>query len=89
MLLQLDKVEDSIAFINSKPKPLAIYAFTNNEKFRRRMLSETSSGSLVFNDAVIQVLRFIQYQTNLLVSFFFLKFLDCMTERKLSQFSLK
>ncbi|KAH8520139.1 hypothetical protein H0E87_001560 [Populus deltoides] len=53
-IITLDKVEDSIAFINSKPKPLAIYAFTNNEKFRRRMLSETSSGSLVFNDAVIQ-----------------------------------
>lgn len=53
-IITLDKVEDSIAFINSKPKPLGIYAFTNNEKFRRRMLSETSSGSLVFNDAVIQ-----------------------------------
>ncbi|XP_073267230.1 aldehyde dehydrogenase family 3 member F1 isoform X2 [Populus alba] len=53
-IITLDKVEDSIAFINSKPKPLAIYAFTNNEKFKRRMLSETSSGSLVFNDAVIQ-----------------------------------
>ncbi|KAJ6299449.1 hypothetical protein OIU76_020420 [Salix suchowensis] len=53
-IITLDNVEDSIAFINSKPKPLAIYAFIKNEKLKRRMLSETSSGSLVFNDAVIQ-----------------------------------
>uniref|UniRef100_A0A6N2MMM4 Aldehyde dehydrogenase n=1 Tax=Salix viminalis TaxID=40686 RepID=A0A6N2MMM4_SALVM len=53
-IITLDNVDDSIAFINSKPKPLAIYAFIKNEKLKRRMLSETSSGSLVFNDAVIQ-----------------------------------
>ncbi|CAK7331012.1 unnamed protein product [Dovyalis caffra] len=53
-IITLDKIEDSVTFINSRPKPLAIYAFTKNEKFRRRMVSETSSGSLVFNDAVIQ-----------------------------------
>ncbi len=52
---QLDMVEDSIEFINSKPKALAIYAFTKNEQFKRRIEAETSSGSLVFNDAVIQV----------------------------------
>ncbi|OMO78009.1 Aldehyde dehydrogenase NAD(P)-dependent [Corchorus olitorius] len=53
-IITLDNIEDSIDFINSKSKPLAIYAFTKNEKFRKRMLSETSSGSLVFNDAIIQ-----------------------------------
>ncbi|XP_021645452.2 aldehyde dehydrogenase family 3 member F1 isoform X2 [Hevea brasiliensis] len=55
-IITLEKVEDSIDFINSKPKALAIYAFTKNEPFRRRMVAETSSGSLVFNDAVIQYL---------------------------------
>ncbi|OAY30083.1 aldehyde dehydrogenase family 3 member F1 [Manihot esculenta] len=53
-IITLEKVEDSIQFINSKPKALAIYAFTKNEPFKRRMVAETSSGSLVFNDAVIQ-----------------------------------
>ncbi|XVE60015.1 hypothetical protein DITRI_Ditri05aG0092800 [Diplodiscus trichospermus] len=53
-IITLDKIEDSIDFINSKPKPLAIYAFTNNEALRERMVSETSSGSVVFNDAIIQ-----------------------------------
>ncbi|XWS73537.1 hypothetical protein CRYUN_Cryun02cG0138000 [Craigia yunnanensis] len=53
-IITLDKIEDSIDFINSRPKPLAIYAFTHNEVLRKRMVSETSSGSVVFNDAVIQ-----------------------------------
>ncbi|XVF47397.1 hypothetical protein PTKIN_Ptkin03bG0105800 [Pterospermum kingtungense] len=53
-IITLDKIEDSIDFINSRPKPLAIYAFTNNEVFKERMISETSSGSVVFNDAIVQ-----------------------------------
>nr|QTZ19586.1 aldehyde dehydrogenase family 3 member F1-like protein [Bixa orellana] len=53
-IITLDKIEDSICFINSRPRPLAIYVFTKNEALKRRMVSETSSGSLVFNDAVIQ-----------------------------------
>ena len=54
-LLQLEKIEDSIEFINSRPRALAIYAFTKNKTLQRRMVSETSSGSLVFNDAILQV----------------------------------
>ncbi|XP_010555062.1 PREDICTED: aldehyde dehydrogenase family 3 member F1-like isoform X2 [Tarenaya hassleriana] len=54
-IITLEKIQDSIEFINSRPKPLAIYAFTKDEKFRKRLASETTSGSLVFNDAIIQV----------------------------------
>ncbi|WCJ36900.1 Aldehyde dehydrogenase family 3 member F1 [Euphorbia peplus] len=53
-IITVDKIEDSIEFINSRPKPLAIYAFTKNKQFMKRMVAETSSGSLVFNDAIIQ-----------------------------------
>ncbi|KAH9789783.1 Aldehyde dehydrogenase family 3 member F1 [Citrus sinensis] len=53
-IITLKRIEDSIDFINSRPKPLVIYAFTKNERLQRRMVSETSSGSIVFNDAVIQ-----------------------------------
>ena len=42
-------------FLKSKPKPLAIYAFTRNEKLKRRIIEETSSGSVTFNDAIVQV----------------------------------
>ncbi|XP_065866912.1 aldehyde dehydrogenase family 3 member F1-like [Euphorbia lathyris] len=53
-IITVDKIEDSIEFINSRPKALAIYAFTNNEHFSKRMEAETSSGSLIINDAIIQ-----------------------------------
>lgn len=52
---QLEKIEDSIEFIKSRPRPLTIYAFTKSKTLERRMISETSSGSVVFNDAIIQV----------------------------------
>ncbi|XP_022148848.1 aldehyde dehydrogenase family 3 member F1-like [Momordica charantia] len=53
-IIGLDKIEDSIDFVNLRPKPLAIYAFTKDKAFQRRLVSETSSGSLTFNDAVVQ-----------------------------------
>ncbi|KAG8060068.1 hypothetical protein GUJ93_ZPchr0002g26375 [Zizania palustris] len=54
-IITVKKIEDSIAFLKSKPKPLAIYAFTTNESLKRRIVEETSSGSVTFNDAVVQV----------------------------------
>ncbi|RZC83357.1 hypothetical protein C5167_046141 [Papaver somniferum] len=53
-IITLKKMEDSIEFINLRPKPLAIYVFTNDNTLKRRMINETSSGNLAFNDAVIQ-----------------------------------
>ncbi|KVI09439.1 Aldehyde dehydrogenase, C-terminal [Cynara cardunculus var. scolymus] len=53
-IITLEAIEDSIQFIRSRPKPLAIYGFTNNEKLQKRMMCETSSGSITFNDAIIQ-----------------------------------
>uniref|UniRef100_A0A1D1YWX4 Aldehyde dehydrogenase n=1 Tax=Anthurium amnicola TaxID=1678845 RepID=A0A1D1YWX4_9ARAE len=53
-IITLEKIEDSIAFVRERPKPLAIYVFTNNEVFKRQVISGTSSGSITFNDAIIQ-----------------------------------
>ncbi|KAL6966458.1 aldehyde dehydrogenase (NAD(+)), partial [Sarracenia purpurea var. burkii] len=53
-IISLEKIEDSVKFISPRPKPLAIYAFTKNATLRRRLISETSSGSLVINDALTQ-----------------------------------
>ncbi|KAF3440751.1 hypothetical protein FNV43_RR19037 [Rhamnella rubrinervis] len=55
-IITLRNIQESIEFINSRPKPLAIYAFTKDEAFKRRILSETSSGSVVFNDVMVQFL---------------------------------
>lgn len=61
LFVQLTNKEESIEFINSRPKPLALYAFTKDEAFKRRILSETSSGSVTFNDIMIQVLHTIPF----------------------------
>nr|XP_043637688.1 aldehyde dehydrogenase family 3 member F1-like [Erigeron canadensis] len=53
-IITLERIEDSIEFIRARPKPLALYAFTENEKFQKRLVSETSSGSIMFNDAILQ-----------------------------------
>uniref|UniRef100_M0ZW05 Aldehyde dehydrogenase n=1 Tax=Solanum tuberosum TaxID=4113 RepID=M0ZW05_SOLTU len=53
-IITLNNIEESIQFINSRPKPLAIYAFTKNDSLKEKILQETSSGSLTFNDAMIQ-----------------------------------
>ncbi|THG19304.1 hypothetical protein TEA_028503 [Camellia sinensis var. sinensis] len=52
----LTNIQQSIEFINSKPKPLALYAFTKNETFKKQILTETSSGSVTFNDVMPQFL---------------------------------
>lgn len=53
-IITLDKIEDSIEFINARPKTLTIYAFTKDEALKKKIISSTSSGSVVFNDAIIQ-----------------------------------
>ncbi|KAK9670151.1 hypothetical protein RND81_13G181400 [Saponaria officinalis] len=52
-IITVKNIEDSIDFINSRPKPLALYAFTNNEALKKRIVSETSSGSVTFNDVLV------------------------------------
>ena len=45
--------DDAIAFINSKPRPLTTYIFTRDRERQRRMLEETSSGSVCINDLML------------------------------------
>ncbi|KAL7594670.1 hypothetical protein Lser_V15G29130 [Lactuca serriola] len=52
-IITLEKIEDSIDFIRSRPSPLALYAFTKDNNFQKRLVSETSSGSLTFNDVIL------------------------------------
>lgn len=46
--------EEVIDLINSKPKPLALYVFSTNKKFREGVLGQTSAGSVCINDCVLQ-----------------------------------
>ena len=54
-LEQVKDVDAAIDLINDKPKPLAVYLFTNNKDHVKKFTEETSSGALVTNDCVLQV----------------------------------
>ena len=41
--------------INSRPKPLAMYIFSEDELTQAKFLRETSSGGLVFNDTLMHL----------------------------------
>ncbi|KAL5995034.1 hypothetical protein ACLOJK_025092 [Asimina triloba] len=53
-IITVKNIQDAVTFIGSRPQPLAIYVFSNDKNLRKRVLEETSSGSVTFNDAIIQ-----------------------------------
>ncbi|QCQ89764.1 aldehyde dehydrogenase family protein [Rhodococcus sp. SGAir0479] len=55
-VLTVDSVDQAIAFVTARPKPLAAYTFTKSARTRRRVLSDISSGGAVVNHAVVQYL---------------------------------
>lgn len=51
------QTSEAIQFINSKPKPLALYVFSKSWEFKNKLLQMTSSGSVAVNDCVIQFMN--------------------------------
>ena len=49
-----DELESAIAFINERPKPLALYLFSTDKQAQKAMQAQTSSGGLCFNDVITQ-----------------------------------
>ncbi|MDF5735454.1 MULTISPECIES: aldehyde dehydrogenase [unclassified Nostoc] len=54
-IIEYTDIAEAIALINSKPKPLALYLFSQNKNLQKRVLQETSSGGVCINDTVMQV----------------------------------
>ncbi|MEM6599399.1 MAG: aldehyde dehydrogenase family protein, partial [Cyanobacteria bacterium P01_C01_bin.69] len=54
-VLEYENVEDAIALINSKPKPLALYLFTKKKALEQQVLAETSSGGVCINDTILHL----------------------------------
>lgn len=50
-----DTLDEAIAYITKRPKPLALYLFTSSKQTMNKVESRTSSGSMAVNDAVIQL----------------------------------
>ncbi|KAH7882021.1 aldehyde dehydrogenase [Phlebopus sp. FC_14] len=54
-IIPVDRVEDSVEFVNARPRPLVLYAFTEDPIAERLLVDQTQSGSLVFNDTFQQL----------------------------------
>jgi acyl-CoA reductase-like NAD-dependent aldehyde dehydrogenase len=54
-VIQYENLEEAIAIINSRPKPLALYIFSRNQELQQRILQATSSGGVCINDTVMHI----------------------------------
>ena len=54
-VMEFENLDEVIDFVNSNPKPLALYYFGNNKKKQLNIINKTSFGSGSINDTVIQV----------------------------------
>jgi acyl-CoA reductase-like NAD-dependent aldehyde dehydrogenase len=54
-ILEMPSATEAIDFINSHPKPLALYLFTRERALKDRFTRETTSGALVINDVVVHM----------------------------------
>ena len=54
-VIEYEELEEAIALVNARPKPLALYFFSRDLEKQARILAETSSGGVCINDTVMQV----------------------------------
>jgi aldehyde dehydrogenase (NAD+) len=54
-VLAYRELEEALEIIARRPRPLALYLFTRDRKLRRRVLDETSSGTVCVNDTISQI----------------------------------
>jgi len=53
-ILTFQSVDEVLRIVNRGPKPLALYIFSTNRRFREAILTETSTGGVCINDCVMQ-----------------------------------
>jgi coniferyl-aldehyde dehydrogenase len=54
-VLPYDTIDETIAFINARPRPLALYWFGADNSARDRLLGSTVSGGVTVNDTLMHV----------------------------------
>jgi coniferyl-aldehyde dehydrogenase len=51
------ELDDAIAYVNARPRPLALYLFGPDGPGRRRVLERTTSGNVTVNDTLIHYVQ--------------------------------
>ena len=57
-VLTYEDLDEAIARINERPKPLALYVFSSSKSVQNKLLQSTSSGGVYINDTVIHNIEF-------------------------------
>ncbi|MEV5150110.1 aldehyde dehydrogenase family protein [Streptomyces sp. NPDC052727] len=55
-VLTVENLDEAISFINARPAPLGLYAFSDHAATRERLLNETTSGGITFGLPMAQFL---------------------------------
>lgn len=56
-IVPVESVDAAIDFINSRPRPLALYHFDNDSARTQRVLERTTSGGVAVNETLLQILQ--------------------------------
>lgn len=56
-IITYTELDEAISYINSKPKPLALYVFSSDKKRTQKILQETSAGDTCVNTTVIHFMH--------------------------------
>jgi coniferyl-aldehyde dehydrogenase len=54
-VLGYERIEDAIAFVNARPRPLALYHFDKDRRRTRQVLASTLAGGVTVNDCVLHI----------------------------------
>lgn len=52
-VIEYNDIDDVVEKINSRPKSLALYLFSNNKVLQDKIITETSSGGVCINDTIV------------------------------------
>ena len=52
-----DDIDTALDFINTRPKPLALYIFSTSKSFQKKVLRETRAGGVTVNDTVVHLVN--------------------------------
>lgn len=54
-IISYNNIKEVINFINSRPKPLALYVFSKDSKFCNYVINNTSAGGMSINDTIMHI----------------------------------
>lgn len=54
-IVTVDSLSEALAYINERPRPLALYLFSDDKHEQSQVLEQTHSGGVAINDTVIHV----------------------------------